>query len=74
MSITTKTGDDGTTGLLFNRRVLKDHPRIEAYSTCDEFNTVLGMGRALVAQGPSSPKKRGLVSNCIKFRRIEVDV
>jgi len=57
MSISTKTGDDGTTGLLFNRRVRKDHPRIEAYSTCDEFNAVLGMGRALVAQSPSSPKK-----------------
>jgi cob(I)alamin adenosyltransferase len=30
MSISTKTGDNGTTALLYNRRVYKSHPRIEA--------------------------------------------
>jgi len=47
MSIATKTGDDGTTGLLFNRRVLKHDPRVEAYGTVDELNTALGLARSL---------------------------
>jgi cob(I)alamin adenosyltransferase len=46
MSIATKTGDDGTTGLMFNRRVPKTDPRVEAYGACDELNAALGMARA----------------------------
>jgi cob(I)alamin adenosyltransferase len=47
MKIYTKTGDDGTTGLLGPGRVPKDHPRIEAYGTVDELNAALGVARAL---------------------------
>ena len=46
MSIATKTGDDGTTGLMFGRRVSKTHPRVRAYGTLDELNSALGMVRA----------------------------
>ncbi len=46
MSIVTKTGDDGTTGLMYNRRVSKSHVRVEAYGTADELNAALGMARA----------------------------
>ena len=46
MSIATKTGDDGTTGLMFNRRVLKTDARVAAYGSCDELNVALGMARA----------------------------
>jgi cob(I)alamin adenosyltransferase len=46
MSIVTKTGDDGTTGLMYNRRVSKSHRRVEAYGTADELNAALGMARA----------------------------
>jgi cob(I)alamin adenosyltransferase len=46
MRIYTKTGDDGTTGFLGNRRVPKDADRIEAYGTIDELNSVLGVARA----------------------------
>ena len=46
MSIATKTGDDGTTGLLFNRRVSKCHPRVEACGAVDELNAALGLARA----------------------------
>src|SRR5208282_5827389 len=45
-SIVTKTGDDGTTGLMYNRRVSKCHPRVEAYGAVDELNTALGLARA----------------------------
>ena len=46
MSIVTKTGDSGTTGLMFNRRVSKCHPRVEAYGAVDELNSTLGLARA----------------------------
>ena len=46
MSIATKTGDRGTTGLMYNRRVSKCHPRVEAYGALDELNAALGMARA----------------------------
>src|SRR3954452_6614145 len=46
LKIYTKTGDDGTTGLLGAGRVPKDDPRIEAYGTVDELNAVLGVARA----------------------------
>lgn len=46
MSIATKTGDDGTTGLMYNRRVRKDNPRVEAYGSVDELNAAIGMARA----------------------------
>jgi cob(I)alamin adenosyltransferase len=48
MSIATKTGDDGTTGLMYNRRVSKCHPRVEAYGAVDELNAALGSARAML--------------------------
>jgi len=46
MSIATKTGDSGTTALMFNRRVPKTDPRVAAYGSCDELNVAIGMARA----------------------------
>jgi len=46
MSIATKTGDNGTTALMFGRRVPKNHPRVEAYGAVDELNAALGLARA----------------------------
>lgn len=43
MSIVTKTGDTGMTGLYGAHRVSKTDPRIEAYGTVDELNAVLGV-------------------------------
>ncbi len=46
MSIATRTGDDGTTALLFGQRVPKDHPQIEAIGNLDELNACLGLAKA----------------------------
>lgn len=46
MKIYTKTGDDGTTGLIGGTRVSKDHVRIEAYGTVDELNSYIGLIRS----------------------------
>ena len=43
--IYTKTGDKGTTALIGGTRVLKSHPRIEAYGTLDELNAFVGLLR-----------------------------
>jgi cob(I)alamin adenosyltransferase len=50
MSIATKTGDDGTTGLMYGRRVPKNHPRVEACGTIDELNSALGLARATATE------------------------
>lgn len=50
MKIYTKTGDEGETGLFGGGRVRKDHPRIAAYGTLDEFNATLGVVRAELAR------------------------
>jgi cob(I)alamin adenosyltransferase len=41
----TRTGDKGETGLVGGRRVPKDSPRIEAYGTVDELNSIVGLAR-----------------------------
>lgn len=46
MSIATKTGDNGSTALMYGRRVSKTDPRIVANGACDELNAALGMVRA----------------------------
>ncbi len=45
MSISTKTGDDGTTGLWSGERIGKDELRVESYGTIDELNSFLGAAR-----------------------------
>lgn len=44
--IYTKTGDDGTTGLLFGGRVSKADALVEAYGDVDETVSALGVARA----------------------------
>src|SRR5918999_3149558 len=44
--IYTRTGDDGTTGLLYGGRVPKDDAATEAYGTTDEAVAALGVARA----------------------------
>jgi len=43
VKIYTKTGDDGTTGLIGGNRVRKSDRRIECYGTIDELNAALGL-------------------------------
>jgi cob(I)alamin adenosyltransferase len=41
----TRTGDKGETRLVGGKRVPKDSPRIEAYGTIDELNSIVGLAR-----------------------------
>jgi cob(I)alamin adenosyltransferase len=47
MSIATKRGDAGQTGLAGGIRVSKADFRVETYGTVDELNTVLGFARSI---------------------------
>ncbi|MEW6567645.1 MAG: cob(I)yrinic acid a,c-diamide adenosyltransferase [Chloroflexota bacterium] len=47
----TRRGDDGTTGLLGEGRVAKDHPRIEAAGAVEEASAALGLARAVAGTG-----------------------
>lgn len=46
MNIYTRTGDDGTTGLLFGGRVRKDDPAPVAYGDVDEAQAAIGVARS----------------------------
>ncbi len=58
-SITTRTGDSGTTGLGDGSRVPKDHARINAMGDVDELNSSLGV---LLAE-PLPPALRALLTD-----------
>ncbi len=45
--IYTKTGDDGTTGLVDGSRTAKADPRIAAFGDCDEANAAIGVALEL---------------------------
>jgi len=51
VSITTKRGDGGTTGLLHGGRVRKDSARIETVGAIDEAQAALGLARAEIRGG-----------------------
>ena len=46
--IYTRGGDKGDTSLGRGERVTKHDPRVEAYGTVDEANSVIGLARATV--------------------------
>jgi cob(I)alamin adenosyltransferase len=50
-SIATRTGDDGTTRLLYGQRVPKSHPQIEAVGALDELNVAIGAAKAARPSG-----------------------
>jgi cob(I)alamin adenosyltransferase len=48
--IYTRTGDKGTTALVGGMRVPKESPRLEAYGTIDELNSIIGIVRTYLQQ------------------------
>ncbi|MEI6072067.1 MAG: cob(I)yrinic acid a,c-diamide adenosyltransferase [Verrucomicrobiae bacterium] len=59
MRIYTGTGDGGETSLFSGQRVSKADPRVVAYGTLDEMNSVLG---AALAAAPSAEVQEALVA------------
>jgi cob(I)alamin adenosyltransferase len=53
----TKTGDKGETSLAQGMRISKDHPRVNAYGTVDELNSLVGIVRCFNLQKPNSVRR-----------------
>jgi cob(I)alamin adenosyltransferase len=51
LKIYTRTGDDGTTGLLYGGRVAKDAPIMQITGTVDEAQAAMGLARAEAESG-----------------------
>lgn len=52
MKIYTKTGDDGSTGLIGGERTSKSSERIECVGCLDELNSTIGFARVLTKESP----------------------
>ncbi|PAV28157.1 ATP:cob(I)alamin adenosyltransferase [Virgibacillus profundi] len=50
MRIYTRSGDKGKTSLIYGKRVAKNDLRVEAYGTCDEANSMIGLGLSFLDQ------------------------
>ncbi|RUM25021.1 cob(I)yrinic acid a,c-diamide adenosyltransferase [Rhizobium vallis] len=61
--IYTKTGDDGTTGLVSGPRRTKDDLRVEAYGTIDEANSAIGLARLHTSGLPDLDAMLMLIQN-----------
>ena len=58
----TRTGDFGKTGLVGGKRLPKDHPRIEAFGSVDELNSVIGIALSYLAQKEVSKRREKMES------------
>lgn len=61
--IYTRTGDDGTTALGSGERRKKYNPRIAAYGTADELNSVVGIARLHTAGDETIDAMLGRIQN-----------
>jgi cob(I)alamin adenosyltransferase len=61
-SIATRTGDDGTTSLLYGQRVPKDHPQIEAVGALDELNVAIGVVKSQLTTDSRDVALKGLLT------------
>ena len=60
MTIYTRTGDGGETSLFGGGRVGKAHPRVEAYGSVDELNSVVGWAIGSVDDGMTGARLRSI--------------
>jgi cob(I)alamin adenosyltransferase len=61
--IYTKTGDDGTTGLVRGPRRMKHDLRVDAFGTVDEANSFIGMARLSTASMPKLDRLLARIQN-----------
>jgi cob(I)alamin adenosyltransferase len=61
--IYTKTGDDGTTGLVRGPRRMKHDARVNAFGDVDEANAALGLARLHTAKMPRVDNMMGRIQN-----------
>ena len=57
MRIYTRAGDKGKTSLIYGKRVPKNDVRVEAYGTCDEVNSMIGLALSYLNDEEFTGKK-----------------
>ncbi len=67
MSISTKRGDGGQTGLAGGIRVSKTHPRVECYGTVDELNSNIGFARSICQDADVAEKLKAIQRELYKI-------
>lgn len=71
MKLYTKTGDEGTTGLIGGKRVKKCDPRVCAYGDADELISYLGVVRAHAGDVPAAA---GYCEDLLQIQRHLFDI
>lgn len=71
VKIYTRTGDDGTTGLIGGARVPKDDARLDCYGTVDELNAAIGWCATAVGDGSAIGTSADLGD---ALRRVQADL
>ncbi len=61
--IYTRTGDDGTTGLVGGQRVKKNALRIETYGTIDELSSAIGLARTALGDAAGTGERAAAAAN-----------
>lgn len=62
MKIYTRAGDKGTTTLIYGKHVSKNDVRVEAYGTCDETNSMIGLALSFLNKEDFAGKEQFLES------------
>ena len=60
----TRTGDRGETALVGGKRVPKDSPRIDAYGTIDELNSIVGLARVFNEESLDAGEAHRFLDGC----------
>lgn len=58
MRIYTRSGDKGLTSLVYGKRVPKNDLRVEAYGTCDEANSMIGLATSFLEKETWDKKEK----------------
>lgn len=61
MKVYTKSGDKGDTSLVYGKRVSKASAYVEAYGTCDEANSMIGLALSFLPKEEKwAPKQKAI--------------
>jgi cob(I)alamin adenosyltransferase len=71
MKIYTKTGDKGKTSLVYGDRVSKSDIRVEAYGTCDEANSFIGLAMSHLNKSGEFENKERVFE---VFHKVQTDI
>lgn len=66
MKIYTRTGDKGQTSLFGGERVSKSNPRVQAYGTFDELNSILGL---VIAEADGKKNLSSIAPWCLEVQK-----